>query len=439
MTGPTDSTLTPPHVAMLATEYVYNRVGGLGAHIRGLAPPLGDRLPLDLVLPCFDSMWPRAERVGRFGHVHRVDAERPQPGPDYDRQVWAMNDRISDYIVGLIEKGARFQLVHAHDWLVGYSANLLREQRGIPLVVTIHATEYGRVRDQVYTVDLSRRIHLAEMHLMRNADLLITTSEFMRKELMQVGATGRVGDRATGRSPLRGDRATGRSPLPGDKIAVIPNGIDSSGFRNLRQHRSEWASFRQQYAAPDEPLAFYVGRLVWEKGPDVLVDAMHLVRQQVPGARAVIAGAGSMKQDLAGKIAALGLQEHVHLVGFIDDETRDRFYAVSDVAVFPSRYEPFGIVALEAMAAGVPVVVGAGGLAEVVAHGVTGLVAAPGSGLSLSECILEVFRDPAATNERVRRARVVVEEQYTWERIAAQTVEAYRRVLSEIQVAEAPL
>ena len=404
---PSVSTLTPPHVAMLATEYVYNRVGGLGAHIRGLVPPLSDLLPLDLVLPCFDPMWPRAERVGRFGHVHRVDAERPQPGSDYDHQVWAMNDRISDYIVGLIEKGARFQLVHAHDWLVGFSANLLREQHGIPLVVTIHATEYGRVRDQVYTVDLSRRIHLAEMYLMRNADLLITTSEFMRKELMQeLGASG-------------------------DRIAVIPNGIDSSGFRNLRQHGSEWASFRRQYAAPDEPLAFYVGRLVWEKGPDVLVDAMHLVRQQgrAPGARAVIAGAGSMKQDLADKIAALGLQEHVHLVGLIDDETRGRFYAISDVAVFPSRYEPFGIVALEAMAAGVPVVVGAGGLAEVVANGVTGLVAEPGSGLSLSECILEVFRDPAATDERVRRARLVVEEQYTWEGIAAQTVEAYRRVL----------
>ena len=298
---------------------------------------------------------------------------------------------------------------------MGYSANLLREQRGIPLVVTIHATEYGRVRDQVYTVDLSRRIHLAEMHLMRNADLLITTSEFMRKELMQeLGASG-------------------------DKIAVIPNGIDTSGLRNLRQRRSEWAGFRQQFAAPDEPLAFFVGRLVWEKGPDVLVDAMHLVRQRIPGARAVIAGTGSMRQDLVDKVAALGLQEHVHLVGFVDDETRDRFYAVSDVAVFPSRYEPFGIVALEAMAAGVPVVVGAGGLTEVVADGVTGLVAEPGSGFSLSECILEVFRDLEATDERVRRARVVVEEQYTWQRIAAQTVEAYLRVLSELQVAEAPL
>lgn len=415
MTGPTTvSTLSSPHVAMLATEYTYNRVGGLGAHVRGLVPPLSDRLQLDLVLPCFDPMWPHSERVGRYGQVHRVDADRPQPGPDYDHQVWVMNDRISDYMVSLIDKGAHFDLIHAHDWLVGYSANLLRERRGIPLVVTIHATEYGRVRDQVYTVDLSRRIHQAEMALMRNANLLITTSEFMRRELKQeLGASE-------------------------DKITVIPNGIDSSGFRNLRQRRPELAGFRQQYAAPYEPLVFYVGRLVWEKGPDVLVDAMHRVREQFPGARAVIAGTGSMRQDLVDKIAALGLQEHIRLVGFIDDETRDRFYAVADVAVFPSRYEPFGIVALEAMAAGVPVVVGAGGLAEVVSNGVTGLVAEPGSSYSLSECILEVFRDPAVTEERVRRARVVVEEQYTWQRIAAQTAETYRRVLSEVRVAAVP-
>ncbi len=400
-----------PRVAVLATEYKFNRVGGLGAHIRGLVPALSNLMPVDLVLPAFDASWPRSERLGRYGYVHRVDAERPQAGPDYDHQVWVMNDRLSDYVIGRMAAGAHFRLVHAHDWLVGYSANLLHNQHDLPLVVTIHATESGRVRDAVNTVDLSRRIHLAEVHLARNADLVITTSEFMRAEILQnLGANA-------------------------DRVEVIPNGIDSSGFHGLRRRRRKLQDFRQRYAAPDEPLLFYVGRLVWEKGPDVLVDAVHMLRDHVPGVRAVIAGTGSMRQDLVYKIAALSLQDRVELVGYIDDETRDRFYAVADAAVFPSRYEPFGIVALEAMAAGVPVVVGGGGLAEVVTAGVTGLVAEPGSAASLMECLLSVLKQPEAAAERVRRAQLVVEEQYTWKRVAAQTMQAYQRVLAQKQAA----
>ena len=154
--------------------------------------------------------------------------------------------------------------------------------------------------------------------------------------------------------------------------------------------------------------------------------------REFPGARAVIAGKGSLLPDLQAAIARLGLAAHVHLAGFIDDETRNQMYAVADVAIFPSRYEPFGIVALEAMAAGTPVVVAAGsGLGEVVAPGETGLCVAPGQAQSLAEGILDVLRHPEAASVRAQQAQAAAQRDFNWDHIADLTLACYRRVLGE--------
>jgi glycosyltransferase involved in cell wall biosynthesis len=172
-----------------------------------------------------------------------------------------------------------------------------------------------------------------------------------------------------------------------------------------------------------------VGRLEWEKGPDLLVQAMPRVLQDFPNARLILAGKGSYTHQIIAMIQEMGLESAIQLAGFISDETRNELYAVADIAVFPSRYEPFGIVALEAMAAGAPVVVSnVGGLSEVVDHGVTGLRAET-TPEAIADAILDILHHPDLAAERARRAQNVVRTQYSWEIIADRVLEVYRELL----------
>ncbi|MCS7040453.1 MAG: glycosyltransferase family 4 protein [Anaerolineae bacterium] len=401
---------------MLATEYTRNRVGGLGAHMRALVPRLSDRVAVNLFLPRYDPSWEAHETVGRFGRVTRIDAVMPRLNGDFVGQVWSMNDALNAYISGLLNGAGGFDLIHAHDWLVGFVANDLRRRYHIPLVVTFHALEIGRIGGHPPTTELSKAIHRAEWHLAQEADLIITCSRFMHRETIT------------------------HLEVPADKVVVIPNAVDAATFVGLRHQKSALAAFRSRWAAPDEPLIFYVGRLVGEKGVDLLVEAMAEVCREKPQARAIIAGKGPEEytRQLQETIARLGLERRVELVGFITDEERDRFYGVADVAVFPSRYEPFGIVALEAMAAGIPVVVAEGsGLAEVVEHGRTGLHVARNSASALAQGILQVLRHPEAAQARAREAQAVVRAHYNWDQVAEQTLAAYDQALERARAVRA--
>ena len=211
-----------------------------------------------------------------------------------------------------------------------------------------------------------------------------------------------------------------------DKIVVIPNGVEIDGFRAFRKNPQTLRNIRQRWQPEEGPLIFFVGRLVWEKGPDLLVSAMADVLQVFPTARAVIAGHGTFRAHLLHQIHYMQLQERVQLTGFISDEERDQLYAVADLAVFPSRYEPFGIVALEAMVTGIPVVVSAvGGLQDVVVDGMTGLCAKPGRADTLAQAILQTLENPQKAVERAQKAQEVARNQYHWERIASRTVRVY--------------
>ena len=178
--------------------------------------------------------------------------------------------------------------------------------------------------------------------------------------------------------------------VPGERVVVIPNGVDASRFDALRA--MDLTEFRAQYARPDEKIIFHVGRLVYEKGADLLVEAAPRVLNRVPEAKFVIAGRGPLQPTLKQRVHEMFLADKILLNGFVSDDDHDRLYVVADVCVFPSRYEPFGIVALESMAAGTPVVVSdVGGLGSVVANGQTGLTSYPGNIDSLAEAIVRAL------------------------------------------------
>ena len=393
-----------PVVLMLSAEYLFHRVGGMGAHVQSLFPRLAKRTRVDLFVPQYDGRGASEEPVARYGRVFRVVSARPMHGHDFDVQVWRMNDQLAAAIDARIDAGEHYDIIHTHDWLTGYVANDLQARRGLPMVVTFHAMEHGRTNGHMHNA-LSQRIHLAEWHLARRADLIIACSRYMREQIIQ------------------------HLEAPAEKILVIPNGVEVEQYLGLREQREALVEFRRQWAEPDEPLIFFVGRLVWEKGPDLLVNAMPEVAAAFPNARLVIAGTGPLLDELRGLVEHLGLQERVHLAGFISDEDRNRLYAVADVAVFPSRYEPFGIVALEAMACGTPVIVAeVGGLSEVVEHEVTGLRVAPGRVDAVAQAIIQTLSHPRLAAERARRGQQVVMQEYRWEDIAEKTLQAYRRV-----------
>ncbi|MGB4266993.1 MAG: glycosyltransferase family 4 protein, partial [Limnochordia bacterium] len=217
--------------------------------------------------------------------------------------------------------------------------------------------------------------------------------------------------------------------VPQDKLFVIPNGVKAEQFESVVP---DLAGFRGKYARPDEKIVFFIGRLVHEKGVQVLLDAVPKVLARVPNTKFIIAGKGPNEKELQHRAAAMGVADRVIFTGFVDDLTRNSLYRVADAAVFPSLYEPFGIVALEGMAAGTPVVVSdIGGFAEIIQHGHNGLTTYTGNSQSLADNIVAVLDAPALAKRLRDQAYADVITKYQWSQIAAQTEQVFHQIINQ--------
>jgi 1,4-alpha-glucan branching enzyme len=389
-----------PTVLMLAWEYPPLVVGGLARHVANLAEALVAHGWQVHVITRTDLPYTHDEVVdGVF--VHRVAVMRPHGGSFLD-WVLQLNLAMLDCARQLLASNVPVDVLHAHDWLVQRAAKALKEYSGLPLICTIHATEHGR-NGGIYT-GLQRRIHHEEWVLTYESAHVIVCSAFMRDEVTRLFA------------------------LPGDKVTVIPNGIRCDGLLLAGRHE-----------APDtERVVLFIGRMVREKGVHVLLQAAPRIRSAVPHVRFVLIGRGPMEEDLRAQASRLGLDDVVQFLGFISDAERDAWLRRASVCVFPSLYEPFGIVALEAMAAGVPVVVSdAGGLREIVHHEETGLTAFTGHADSLADQTIRLLQDPTLARRVSVRAIATVRERFAWESIAARTAEIYAMVHRPIRHEEA--
>lgn len=377
---------------MFSWEYPPYVVGGMGHHVEELAPALlvaNPSLELHLVTPVFSEK-DRDEHEDRL-HVHRVRVARPSHD-DYFGGVCRANDELLRRSEALVAEIGEFDLVHTHDWLVGFAAEAFSAAHGVPLLATIHATERGRLRGHVLN-DLQRSIDDAERRLVQSAQRVITCSRAMASEVEEYFG------------------------LPQEEIVVIPNGVRIDRFDWLTT--LEHDEFRQRFAKPDEQIVFNVGRLVYEKGADLLIEAAPRVLERMPKTKFIIAGTGPLLHRLEQRVEQLGLGEQIKLPGFLSYEDRDRLYLLASCCVFPSRYEPFGIVALESMAAGTPVVVSnVGGLGTVVKHEETGITVYPDDVESLVWGILRILEGPDSARQRAERARVAVRRQFSWSHIA---------------------
>ncbi|NLM46473.1 MAG: glycosyltransferase family 4 protein [Firmicutes bacterium] len=388
-------------VLMFSWEYPPRIVGGLARHVAELSAALAETGAADVHVITIneDTASPDEEIIGGV-HVWRVRPYRLVPR-DFISGILQYNLAMLEKALSLFLAGYAFDLLHAHDWLVAYAARAVKHAARRPLVATIHATEYGR-NQGLYT-DEQRYISDVEWWLTYEAWKVICCSTYMFHELQRV------------------------FHLPDDKIAVIPNGVDVRQFADGKLD----AKIRERYAVPEEKIVFFVGRLVREKGVHVLLDAAPQVLAAEPKVKFIVAGKGPALEALRHQAKNMGLETRFCFTGYIDDDTRNALYRTAAVAVFPSLYEPFGIVALEAMAAGVPVVVSdTGGLAAIVRHGETGLKCCPGDAASLASQIIALLKNPILAGRLARQAKALVEKEYAWQEIARQTRKIYLQVLS---------
>jgi glycogen(starch) synthase len=332
-------------VLILSWEYPPVIEGGLARHVRKLAEGLVrqgmrvDVLTRGVGSPAEGEQPGGRERGGVT--VHRV--REPSWPRDLDRFV-AWVERMNDDMLAAGEALAHengYELIHGHDWLVAPASLALAERLGVPYVTTIHATEHGRHQGWVQDQPQSH-IHSVERWMAHRADAVIVCSYYMRGHVADI------------------------FDIDERRIAVIPNGVDPNDLRPL----GDLDALRGEFAQPHEKLVLLVGRLVYEKGFQLALDALPGVIEQVENVRFLVAGSGTHEAELKAQAERLGLSRHGMFLGWIGDDVLHSLYRIADLCVVPSIYEPFGLVALEAMASGCPCIVAdTGGLREVVPSG----------------------------------------------------------------------
>jgi glycogen synthase len=388
-------------VLLISWEYPPVIEGGLGRHVRKLSEHLvRDGVEVHVLTRGGGRLPAEADQHGVI--VHRVwvggwGAQFPKDPSAFVRWVDAMNGHMHARAADLCDR-IEFDLVHSHDWLVAGAAQLAAREIDRPWLVTVHATEYGRHQGWVQNHPQSH-IHAAERAMVRRADHVVTCSRYMRVHVANV-----FGVRPS-------------------KITAIPNGVDP---RDLEPIEPDLPVLRARYADPGELLVLLVGRLVYEKGFHLALDALAPILRRRGGVRFVVAGTGTAEAELKRQAKKLGLAGYGVFLGWIGDDMLHSLYRVSDLCIVPSTYEPFGLVALEAMASGCPCVVAdTGGLREVVpVEGTVGLRFPSRDSTALRGVLERVLTDDAERAQLVAEAREHV-LRFDWAEVARRTAEVY--------------
>ena len=307
------------------------------------------------------------------------------------------------------KEGFKYDIVVAHDWLSAISGIIVKKEAELPFAFHVHSTEKGRTLGNGSEV-----VSNIELHAAKAADVIVTVSYAMKDELIRLG-------------------------FPKDRIQVCYNGVDPQKYNPKAVSAEQVKKIRESYGVKDgEQMILYLGRLVGVKGVDRLIMAMPHVLQKNPKAKLVIVGVGDLQDYLVNLIKTIRLQDSVKLnFNFVPEEERIQHYAACDMAVFPSLYEPFGIVALEAMSMERPVVVGAAGVSgmrEIViccGDEQCGFHIDPTNPSDIAWGINSTLEDAQRREWFGKNGRHRVLEEFTWDKIAQKTVEIYEQVVKK--------
>lgn len=387
-------------ILMLTWEYPPRIVGGISRVVHDLSKTLIKDGHDVTVITYKDGDAPYFED-DKGVKVYRVDNYMINPNNFID-WIMQMNFAMVAKANEIIAKEGNFDVIHAHDWLVAYAAKTLKNSYNIPIVATIHATEAGRnsgIHDET-----QRYINDTEWMLTYEASEVIVNSNYMKGELQRLFG------------------------LPYEKINVVPNGVNLTLFNNVERDYS----FRRRFAMDNEKIILFMGRLVYEKGVQHLIAAMPKILEGYHDTKLVIAGKGGMIDELKEQVHYLGIDEKVYFAGYMNGKDVQKMYKAADISVFPSTYEPFGIVALEAMLSENPIVVSdIGGLNEIVQHKENGMKSYAGNPNSIADSILELLYDHKLCAEITKRAKNKVRNEYNWSKIAQDTHFTYQKAICQ--------
>jgi glycogen(starch) synthase len=391
-------------VLILSWEYPPVIEGGLARHVRKLAEELvAQGTAVDVLTRGRDES-PACE-CQHGVTVRRV--REPRFPRDLDRFLGWVQQMNEDMLAAgrALAEEHTYDLVHGHDWLVAHASAALSDLLDIPYVTTIHATEHGRHQGWVDKSPQSN-IHAIERWMANRADSVITCSHYMR------GHAADIYD------------------IDERRITVIPNGIDPADLRPV----DDLDALRLKFAKPEEKLVLLVGRLVYEKGFQLALDALPEVIEKLGNVRFLVAGSGTHEGELKAQAQRLGLSDHGVFLGWIGDDALHSLYRIADLCVVPSLYEPFGLVALEAMASGCPCIVAdTGGLREVVPAGErVGLRFNGGDPEHLGVMIERLLVDEQLRDRLVTEASEHVLS-FDWSDVAQRTTTVYQDLMPSVE------
>ena len=392
-------------IMMLSWEYPPRIVGGIARVVHDLSHMFTKQGHEVHVITYQEGDTKEFEKDGDV-YVHRV-TNYPINANNFIDWVMQLNFCMVEKAADVIKEYGKFNVVHAHDWLVAYAARAIKRTYKLPLVATIHATESGRNRgihnqSQGYVNDV-------EWMLTYEASQVICNSMYMKNEIKNLFG----------------------KPLA--DVHVVPNGINVNKFDGKER---DW-DFRRNYAADYEKIIFFAGRIVNEKGIQVLLNAAPKILANYPNVKFVIAGRGPCMEELQGLTNYLGLNQKVYFTGYLNDVQITKMYKAIDIATFPSLYEPFGIVALEGMLAGAATVVSdSGGLNEIVSHRIDGMKSYAGNPNSLADSILECLYDEQLCAQMAKKAHEKVVKEFNWDTISKKTMDVYKAAIKMAKAQE---
>jgi glycogen(starch) synthase len=391
-------------ILVVSWEYPPVVYGGLGRHVQRLAEGLVcDGHDVAVVTQA-------DEDAASEEHVEGVRVLRVQPDPptgnpmDLVPWVLALNTGLMRAAMQVTRDWLP-DVIHAHDWVDAHAGINVARAIDRSLVATIHATEAG-LWDGWLSTPLSRARHDIEAWLVTQASRVIVCSEAMRIE------------------------TSAAFDIPLDELTVILNAVDQPAWQTTARARR---AMRKRLGIPaTTPLLVFAGRLEWEKGCDVCIEALAYVRQRYHDARLVVAGSGSQETNLRRLAQRLQIDHVVQFPGRLSQPDLAALFGTADVALVPSSYEPFGIVALEAGASGTPVVAGdSGGLREVIEHDVTGLLVPPRDPLGLATAVIRLLAEPGLADRLVEAHQKRTSREFVWTAVARETEKLYAAAISD--------
>jgi glycosyltransferase involved in cell wall biosynthesis len=406
-------------IGFFVYEYPPQLVGGLGTYAEYITRQYID-LGHDVSVFTLNNNGLPTYEVLRGVEIHRpLIADATSIWPFFvvdDLKKWGTNIKLfndifiynilsaTKFINSLIRKEKyNFDVVCVHDWLSSIAGLIIKKETKIPVIFHTHSSEWGRSGDGGSEV-----VSHLERAMAQSADKIVTVSYAMQDDLTRHGWAP-------------------------NKISVVWNGVDPDSYDPANVKKEDVAQIRAKYNIPDGwNMLLFVGRLAWVKGVRNLLQAMPLVLKDFPNTKLVILGKGEEQNDIVENAERLNIKDCVvYRFDFVSEQERILHYAAADVCVFPSIYEPFGIVSLEAMAMAKPIVVGARGVVgfkEQVINGGSDQNGVHVNGEDPADIawgIKETLKNPDLAKSWGENGRQRVLQYFTWRKVAEQSLKIY--------------